>query len=626
MRVWLLIALLFPLQGMGQIYSGSAERAEQAQDFERCRRDCERDKPGYPCWSYCGWQICEKASVETLTLSPTPGLTKGGESGTREVEAPVGVNRGVLDARQVCLGAHPACVAHCDVYTRDMRRYQERVAQQAGPVEQCDFEGIRRRYQEMQAAVAGNPASAGQVDIKGFYESHYRDVVPLERDFRAAQARLPSELTRSANALKQCKPYTIGVSDQESRVLARCNAGLLEQVGLANEAVRRQVEEWQKTRSLAVGRLESSLAALDQCRPSPIMTADITSLVMKCEPPLGRTIVQANQRIEALGRALNAAEQVLRTGQSNFADCRAIGATRDAVAALDRVPELTQHNCPILRAAGQLTQQLERVQRGFANDRRTIESLIDSAGSNFRYCEWSEFDRKLQEARRYRGHEMCWQSFPEYSPLMDRIGAAERAGRARAQAAFDLRARLGKGVGGVQPHLDGRSGPDVCAPGPQSNLAINVPVLAEAVGAVEQAGVAECMLEEMERARTMLNAARGLQAKCVGRGPVGEALTTANWNGNWVCRMGGEQFTLTIAGNQMSGYYRSAWAGKPASESYAFRSRSATDAAGTYVYTDAHPPGTWTGRWTARVAGTQVQLWRRDDATGWEGRYTCSRQ
>jgi len=515
-RIISVLMLLVAMPAISQAQQG----ASQAIDFQECFNECNTSKPtGYPCWSWCGWKACEKANVMTSEFiiggQARPSRDEKA-TGTDSFEAPAArtpPDYSVLPRNNPCASTHFACTPHCDVYVRDMKRYSQQVSTSSEKIQQCDFPAIKRRYDLLISAAPHSPQ--GNPELKNFYETYYKDVVPLESEFNNAVADLPGKLTLAAGALKQCRPYSIVLSDPETRVLKRCAPGLYHQVEMMNRSVREQAEAWQTTEGIAQERTNAALKSLDLCLATPILTTDIMHVVMRCDPPLGQSIQDTNRRIDALGKALNAANKDLLQAQEELAACRNLPTKRDALRRLIATPILAQHHCPELTAAQQLERRISDVINGFENDRRAVQNLLKSASSNYRYCEWDEYDQKIGQARtRHLGDPACWHSAPEYVELTKLVNDQERLGRERADLAHMHTHNLDVRMQSLRPHLEGRSGANSCAQGIQANLAQNIPKLAAALDAAIRDDVGDCMLELIQQGRATLSAAQELLARC----------------------------------------------------------------------------------------------------------------
>ena len=495
------------------------EGAQQAIDARECEIECKQSKPsGYPCTSWCWWHACEKAQVMTREIvtggrarrSPSE-QAEGAESFSVEaVRTPL--NYSALPHGNPCGSAHPACTPDCDVYVRQMQRYSERVRGGGDVViDQCDIDAIKRRWAELQAA-AGTPGFDA-TQLRTFYDNYYQPLVPFEREYRAMLARLPGELARGAAALKQCGSYRIEFSALEQRLLERCAPEQHVKVKRLNSDVRERADAWQAAEALTQQRIESSLKALDICMTAAVAVDNLAE-VERCDPALAQSVRDVNQRVDALGKALTAAQAVLGEAEQDLAACRNLSSQRDALKRLLGVTILVQHRCPALDDARRLERRVGAMLQAFDDDTRAVRELLESAEINYRYCEWEEHVRKMNEARTRRlGDPACWQSAP-YNELTKQVDDAQQRAAERADLARMHMHNLEVRMQSLRPHLEGRSSPDPCIPGVQENLAQNLPKLEQALAAAQSASVADCMLEQIKQAHATLNAARQLQARC----------------------------------------------------------------------------------------------------------------
>jgi len=121
--------------------------------------------------------------------------------------------------------------------------------------------------------------------------------------------------------------------------------------------------------------------------------------------------------------------------------------------------------------------------------------------------------------------------------------------------------------------------------------------------------------------------------------------TTNSWAGRWICKgpptntCGSGQLgsapILTITGNgsgsSLRGDYAVACHGS-AYELYTIKNIEDRSASGSIIYFDHNPSigptgarGVWPGTFSITISSSGIALTRRDQATGWQGSYTCMR-
>ncbi|WP_405229966.1 hypothetical protein [Lentisalinibacter sediminis] len=130
-------------------------------------------------------------------------------------------------------------------------------------------------------------------------------------------------------------------------------------------------------------------------------------------------------------------------------------------------------------------------------------------------------------------------------------------------------------------------------------------------------------------------------------GQVRTADPAVDWSGTWVCT-GANRMTLSIGGTErpssMTAVHHDVAFGPTASETYQVDQVKGASASGRYLYKNKSPAigpprknaqgqplsdhgraGEWPGRWEASVSGDTLTIRRYDDASPWEGGYTCKR-